>query len=162
MVCLHVDPVFRHCELNRGNSICDFDESIKYIARRHKQFILMYSWTSDKLAVYSHVIFNSTTQAHRHCKCPKKKHELCTHMTSAYKKKSVKVHEFTFFTYTTYLVQRKTWQIRNPAENPASVIILVKRRSHIASVCPPFVLSLPKRSAVIVPPPWAHKWAEHV
>lgn len=36
MVCLHVDPVFRHCELNSGNSIYDFDEAIKYIARRYK------------------------------------------------------------------------------------------------------------------------------
>lgn len=109
-VCLHVDPVFRHCELNSGNSIYDSDESIKYIARKHKQFILMYRCTSDKLAVYGQVIFNSKTQAHRplHCKCPKKKHELCTHMTSAYVKKSIKVYEFTFFTYTTYLVQRKT------------------------------------------------------
>jgi hypothetical protein len=41
VVCLHVDPVFRHCELNSGNSIYDSYESIKYIARRHKQFILM-------------------------------------------------------------------------------------------------------------------------
>jgi hypothetical protein len=43
MVCLHLDPVFRHCELNSGHSIYDSDETIKYIARRHKQFRLMYS-----------------------------------------------------------------------------------------------------------------------
>jgi len=42
MVCLYVDPVFRHCKLNSGNGT-DIDESIKYTARGHTQFILMYS-----------------------------------------------------------------------------------------------------------------------
>lgn len=58
----------------------DFDESIKYVAHRHKQCILMYTWTSDKLAIYGHVNFNSKTQAHRHCKCPKKKNRNCAHI----------------------------------------------------------------------------------
>jgi hypothetical protein len=80
MVCWHADRILRHCVSNTGNSTYDFDESIKYMARRKTQFILMYSWPSDILAIYGHVIFNSKKQTHKHCKCPPKKHENCAHI----------------------------------------------------------------------------------
>lgn len=63
--------------------------------------------------------------------------EWCIFMKTVYKNKITRAHTFTLsILYPTYLIQRKTRQIRNPTENPAPIIIHVYFLSHNARLCP--------------------------